>query len=80
MRRRIPVLVENNGAFDNIYEILDTNCGTQSSLPVKAHATVTIYICVGNNSVYASFKARQKGNTVWNNFDLVGAGEKRSLN
>ena len=76
----ITVIIENNSAFNNTFELYDNVCKLSATDKfIAAHKTATLFICVADTG-YGSFKARQKGNQIWNNFDLVKNRESRSLN
>jgi uncharacterized membrane protein len=79
---RISVTVVNESPFPNTYEIHDNVCNTDRTLPMAAHARSSISLCSSGVSTngYASFKSRFVGNKIWNNFDLINAGETRILN
>ena len=81
-QQRINVSVENASAVDKTYELYDNVCNAPMTLQLNAHQTSTLSICstgaVGDG--FGSLKARQKGTTIWNNFDLVRNGQQIILN
>jgi hypothetical protein len=79
----IKVYVENNSAFLNSFEFYDNVCKRAvRTIALRPHDKTFIIICGSGATTtgYGSFKARQVGNSIWNNFDLVSDGESRSLN
>ena len=79
----INVIVTNDSAFDNAYELFDNVCNQAlAQLSLKAHGQATLAICSTGalSDGYGSFRSRKTDSNAWNNFDLIRNGEKRSLN
>jgi hypothetical protein len=85
----IHITVTNDGAFSNIFELLDNNNGKNgciNALPnitLAPHANTSISLCSSeaqtNPNCCGSFKDRIKGNNTWNNHDLLDDGATVSL-
>ena|SRR5947209_2904218 len=71
----VTITLRNAGAFDNTYELFDNVCNQAlPAVPIPAHGTANVGLCTSPQG-YASFKSRIKGNTTWNNHDLISAGQ-----
>jgi len=69
------ITLRNAGSFDNTYELFDNVCN--QALPdrvIQAHKTSALSLCTSPQG-YGSFKSRIKGNTTWNNHDLLSEGQ-----
>lgn len=73
--KRVNITLRNAGSFDNTYELFDNVCN--QALPdrtIAAHQTSALSLCTSPQG-YGSFKSRIKGNTTWNNHDLLSEGQ-----
>src|SRR5258707_1219496 len=71
----VTVTLRNAGAFDSTYELYDNVCATAlPDVSIPAHGTQAQTICASAQG-YGSFKSRIKGNTTWNNHDLLSSGQ-----
>ena len=73
--KRVTITLRNAGSFDNTYELFDNVC--KQALPdrvIQAHQTSALSLCTSPQG-YGSFKSRIKGNTTWNNHDLLSEGQ-----
>ena len=80
----VTVTVTNDGSFDNTYEIFDNVCQRAlPDIPVAAHGKASLTLCSSGAHTgpecCGSFKDRIKGNSTWNNHDLLNDGQSVSL-
>jgi hypothetical protein len=75
----VSIIARNNGSYDNTYELYDNVCEKPlSDFVLKAHGTGSLELCKSPQG-YGSFKSRIKGNSTWNNHDLLSAGQTVDL-